>query len=79
MDTLPDGSQPEYIIRTNDRPVYWPVCTWDGASGRDVARTPDGARWFIADYSGWNGPRKWSEIKTPEVQPALRRQAWPRT
>ncbi len=72
MYRMPDGTLLEYVVRTDGRPIYWPVCTWDGASGQDVARTRDGTRWFAADYSGWDGPRKWSAIRTPDVQPALR-------
>ncbi len=72
MYRIPDGTLLEYVMRHNDGPISWPVCIWDGASGQLIARTLDGKRWFVAEYSGWDGPRKWSAIRTPDAQPALR-------
>lgn len=40
---------------------------WNGSSGSQVVRTPDGAHWFACDYSGWDGPRFWYPIQPRET------------
>lgn len=62
----------EFVFRGSDRPAQYPVCTWDGANGTNVARTPDGRRWFVCDYAGYGTGQTWHPIQTPSVQPALR-------
>lgn len=68
-----DGLPCEYIQRRRGEmmPPPWPVCTWDGSLGENIARSLDGTRWYRCGI-GYYLPQPWERIATPAIQPAVR-------